>query len=66
MYNFTEIMDLYIDFWLETAFYRCQNGTFQFYNCKLVGPKQHPKLKGGYIIHRHNPTLNKAQNKKTH
>jgi hypothetical protein len=36
----------FFDFRLETVYYRGQNTTSQFYNCKLV---VHPKLKGGCI-----------------
>ena len=41
----------FMDFRLDTAFYRCQKATFQFYTCKVVGPKVPPQPKGGSYIH---------------
>ena len=40
----------FMDFRLDAAFYRCQKATFQFYNCKLVGPKVPPQPKGGCFL----------------
>ena len=47
-HNFTVSLFLYFFFWLDTPFYRCQNDTFQFYNCKVVGPRVQGESKGGF------------------